>query len=91
MKRDKKDPRKVDQSYFNRIIAARARTIITEGKGWFSRLKLSLPLNFEIDIKRRQRNMIRKWYGRSTWMPHQGAKECARRRRQMGTGEFAPK
>lgn len=23
--------------------------------------------------------------------PHQGARECARRRKQMGTGEFAPK
>jgi hypothetical protein len=26
----------------------------------------------------------------SKYMPHQGARECERRRRQMRTGEFAP-
>ena len=26
----------------------------------------------------------------SKYTPHQGAHECARRRKQMGTGEFAP-
>lgn len=30
------------------------------------------------------RNKLRKQTGSSKYMPHQGARECARRRRQMG-------
>lgn len=29
-------------------------------------------------------NRLNDRYGHSRWKPHQGAKECARRRRQMG-------
>lgn len=55
-------------------------------------LAKKLPhVDFKKAIQRRTLKEFYGKYGSSKYMPHQGPKECARRRRQMRTGEFAPK
>lgn len=91
-KREATDPRRVDHEAL-RALARRqtAQQAKEAGKSILARLagRLGMPLG----------DMVKRWtaaatnrllarHGRSTWKPHQGAQECARRREQLLGGKL---
>ena len=84
VKPDKSDSRRMDYTEILGVAASRAKYAIERAKAYFAATKQNTPLDLSRSIMRREKHFMTKFYGSSTWKPHQGAQECARRRRQMG-------